>query len=147
MSRRIVWHGGNLNTLRAAFGTQGRLAIDAAEQIVSQTTEEAAQIQRDLLDKATTPYGVKRFGKGQGGSPGRNDSGAMIAKINTNVQTSRGNTSGSWGWNETFEQAPEIYAQELGGSPTRIPAARSLVDSFMQVRLTFLKRVSKMVGK
>lgn len=123
--------------IRALQKRKVEVVVEAA-QIVSETVREAQKVQREFLDKATTPYGVFRFGQGRGRSAGRNDSGTMRDAIGWDVEKSaKYKITGRWGWlNGILDYF--IY-QEKG--TTTIDEAHSLVDSYIVIRERFRARV------
>lgn len=143
----VVWRNGDLRTLETRIGRIPGVALDAAEQIVGETVKEGAAMQRDLLDRATTRTGSERFGRGRGGSAGRNDTGKMIDAIDSTSSATSRRAEGSWGWLPPVEDAGKIAAQDFGSSRWNIPAAHSLVDSFITTREQFYRRVKRMVAK
>lgn len=103
------------------------VAIEQAHVFIDQITEIGAEAAREALDNETTPYGRKRFSKGQGFSPGRNDSGNMISELKALGSDVDGDERvyGQVGWEDPEDY---FYAQELGGGGGYgpIPAANSL---------------------
>jgi hypothetical protein len=116
--------------------------IDEVTDIMETTVREAEEIQRNQLDRATTRYGEQRFGAGQGGSAGRNDSGDMINAINSEVTASKTRVVGRWGWIDEGSFQRYFAYQENGTG--RVPAAHSLLDSYMVVKETFKKRMRRL---
>lgn len=121
--------------------------INEAEKIVEETVTEGLALQRRLLDLAVTRTGSERFAAGQGGSAGRNDTGALIA--GTSKQTSRVSKTrveGRYGWLRPTPDNPEgkILAQDFGSSKWNIPAAHSLLDSYMALRAKFYARMRRL---
>lgn len=132
-----------MRDLRTRINLQSRIAIDAAEQVMDQTMQEAVDLQRELLDRAITRSGAERYGKGRGQSAGRNDSGMMIGSISSDVEVSGRRVVGRWGWPFTAE---EYYRfQDFGTG--KIPAAHSLLDSFVSMREVWIKRMRRIVDK
>jgi hypothetical protein len=113
-----------------------------AAAIVTETVMEAQEIQREFLDKATTPYGEFRFGNGRGGSAGRNDTGTMMDGIGWEVEkVSRTRIDGRWGWLKGI--LDYFVYQETG---VGVPEARSLLDSYVVVREKFVARMKREFG-
>lgn len=139
----VVWRNGDLSKLSTAVGRIPGVAIDSAEQIVTQTVEEGAELQRQLLDAATTRTGNERMARGVGNTAGRNKSGQMIGSISSDVQVSSKRVEGEWGFPFTAE---DYYRYQEDGT-SRIPAAHALLDSFIALRSVFIRRVVRMVGK
>jgi hypothetical protein len=104
-----------------------KVAIEQAYVFIDQITEIGADAARQALNDATTPYGEKRFAKGQGFSAGRNDSGTMISELKAlgSDVDSNERVYGQVGWENPEDY---FYAQELGGGGGYgpIPAADSL---------------------
>lgn len=122
--------------------------LNEAETIVDETVTEAVALQRRLLDLAVTRTGSERFARGQGGSAGRNDEGDLIA--GTSKETKRvgkGRIEGRYGWLNPGGENPlgKIQAQDLGGSPSNIPPAHSLLDSYVALRAKFIARMRRLV--
>lgn len=141
----VVWRNSDLNTLGTELRAQSRFAIDASEQVMEQTMDEAVELQRTLLDRATTRTGEERLGRGRGNTAGRNDTGQMIGSISSDVETTRNRVTGRWGWPKNAEHY--FAAQDFGGSPSRIPAAHSLLDSFISMREVWIRRMKRIAGK
>ncbi len=111
--------------------------------IVDESVKEAEEIQRDFLDKATTPYGEYRFGRGIGRSAGRNDSGDMMKAISSDTKMqSRTLIVGRWGWLKEILKYFEIQEKGYG-----VPEARSLLDSYVVVREKFMARMKAEFGR
>lgn len=138
----IKWVQASPQQLTAQLSRKKKVFYDQAEQIVSETAEEAAELQRMFLDRATTQWGEKRFAAGRGRSAGRNDTGDMIDSIETEVTETRTSATGAWGWPKGYERYYQIQEWGLG-----VPEAHSLLDSMMAVRSTFVRKVRKLVGK
>jgi hypothetical protein len=108
-----------------------------AAAIVTETVKEAQEIQRDFLNKATTSYGEYRFGRGRGGSAGRNDTGTMIDGIGWEVEkVSKNRIDGRWGWVKGVLDYFVYQEKGIG-----VPEARSLLDSYVVVREKFIARM------
>lgn len=136
--------GMNPEMLSRRIQLNGRVAVDAIEDIIDQTISEAAEDQRNILDAATTPYGAERMGRGQGRSAGRNDSGAMIDSIGQRSFRRGREVVGQWGW--LMGDVPEyIKVQDWGNG--LINPAHSLLDSYMKARADFIRRMRRMVDK
>lgn len=137
-----VQYRGNQSPQRIAAGLQARkgAVLNEVEQIVTETVAEASKLQKEILDAAVTPYGSERFGKGQGRSAGRNDSGNMIDSIDDDVKR-QGKTrvEGRWGW---LDGEYEDYF----GFQEKIRGVRSLMNSYMVMSNRFRARISK-VGR
>ena len=138
---RVTWTG-ELDQLVYALKTAEQRLIPVGVSIVRETVEEGAKRQEKALNEATTPTGEERYGRGQGGSAGRNDTGDMIDRIETDVQIEGNTIIGTWGWDAPDDK---IIAQEFGiGNP---PAAHSLETSFYPTRESFKGRVAKATSK
>lgn len=142
----LVWRNGDLNTLETRIRLRINNFEDAAEGLMLETVAQAAVDQAKVLEDATTATGDKRASTGGASSqygstsPGRIDSGLMINQINSHVEHVGNVITGRWGW-----QDPESYfaAQDYG---TRtIPAAHSLLESFIRTRETFISRLVQLV--
>lgn len=139
----VVWRNSDLNTLRTELRAQSRFAIDASEQVMEQTMDEAVELQRTLLDRATTRTGEERLGRGRGNTVGRNDTGQMIGSISSDVETTRNRVTGRWGWPFTAEDYYRF--QDFGTG--KIPAAHSLLDSFVAMREVWIRRMKRIAGR
>ena len=122
--------------------------VNEAEKIVDETVTEAVALQRRLLDLAVTPTGAKRFAENGKGSAGRNEEGDLIA--GTSKETKRvgkGRIEGRYGWLNpgSEDNLGKIRAQDLGGSPSNIPPAHSLLDSYVALRAKFIARMRRLV--
>lgn len=142
----VIFRNGDLNKLKTAVNLRGKIAIDAATQITEESTLQAVILQRQLLDAAVTGTGSRRISKGVGNTAGRNETGEMIAAIEQEVTATSTRVSGKWGFLKDVQGY--FFAQELGGGPNdNIPAAHSLLDSFIQIREEYIRRLVRMVGK
>ena len=139
----VTWRNSDLNTLETRLRNLPGVAIDAAEQIVDQTVSEAAELQREMLDRAVTAGGSNRISRGRGNTAGRNDTGQMIGSITHDTVATSKQVSGEWGW--LFEQQEYYRFQDFGTN--RIPAAHSLLDSFITMREQFIRRLKRITGK
>lgn len=139
----VVWRNSDLNELRTRINQQQRIAADAAEQVIQMTTEEAVDLQKQLLDQAVTMTGAARISRGRGRTAGRNDSGTMIDAIDRTVEAEQGRIVGRYGWVDGYQEY--FRYQDFGTS--RIPAAHSLLDSFVSLRSRFISRMRGIVGK
>lgn len=142
----IVWRNSDLRTLRTHLSAQKQVAIDAAEQIVTQSVEEGAELQREFLDRATTEWGERRYGMGRGQSSGRRDTDEMYSGIDSRVELDSRKVTGRFGW-FNVPNIGKFLAQEWGGSPSRIPPAHDLLDAFERVRIDFIKRCYRLIGR
>lgn len=142
----LVWRNGDLDTLATRIRLRINNFEDAAEDLVRETVAQGAKDQALILERATTPTGERRAASGgatsQYGSTseGRIDSGLMVNQINSHTEREGNVITGRWGW-----QDPEKYfaAQDYG---TRtIPAAHSLLESFIRTRETFISRLVQLV--
>ncbi len=114
-----------------------------AAAIVTETVIEAQEIQREFLNKATTSYGEYRYGRGRGGSAGRNDTGTMIDGIGWEVErVSRNRIDGRWGWVKGILDYFVYQEKGIG-----VPEARSLLDSYVVVREKFIARMRAEFGR
>lgn len=138
----IKWVNGSPQQLTAQLSHKKKVFYDEAEEIVTQTADEAAELQRMFLDRATTPWGETRFASGRGRSAGRNDTGEMIDSIEVEISRTKTSLTGAWGWPKGYEKYFQIQEWGLG-----VPEAHSLLDSMMAVRATFIRRVRKLAGK
>jgi hypothetical protein len=135
-----VSYRGGMSPERIAAGLKRRqqIVLEEVEQIVQETVLEAEGLQKELLDRAVTRGGAERFSRGRGGSAGRNDSGDMIRAIDSDTKRSgRTRVEGRFGWLRDKEAYYGI--QDFGGNG--IPAAHSLLDSFLVAREKFKARM------
>lgn len=139
----VVWRNNDLRELRTRINLQSRIAADAAEQVIQMTTDEAVQVQKQLLDAAVTRTGAARISRGQGRTAGRNDSGTMIEAIDREVSFEQGRVVGKYGWVNGYQDY--FSYQDFGTG--RVPAAHSLLDSFVQMRIRFIQRMRRIVGQ
>ena len=139
----VVWRNNDLKDLATRIQLQRGIAADAAEQVIQTTVDEAEQLQKRLLDNAVTMTGADRISRGRGNTAGRNDSGAMIDAISNTVDAEDGRVTGKYGW--VNEQRDYFSYQDWGTK--RVPAAHSLLDSFVAVRADFIRRMRRIVGK
>lgn len=139
----VKYTKGSPQNLIAILERRKREAPIVAAAIVTETVKEAQEIQRDFLNKATTPYGEYRFGNGRGGSAGRNDTGTMIDAIGYEVdKVSKSRIDGRWGWLKGI--LDYFLYQEKG---IGVPEARSLLDSYVVVRERFIARMRAEFGR
>lgn len=145
----VRYKGMDMRDLSSRMRLRSNVAIDELEQIVSMTVEEAERDQKALLDRAVTRYGALRMSRGDGRSAGRNDEGDLIDAISSDVKPEKTKVTGKWGWLSLGPENPrgKVLAQDFGGSPSRIPAAHSLLDSYVQARAKFISRISALGGK
>lgn len=118
--------------------------LDAAEIVTEQTVAEAVEFQRHILNAETTRTGALR----PGNSAGRNKTGQLIDAVHHETTRSRRSVTGRWGWFDDLGGNPvgKILAQDLGGSPSNIPAARSLITSYMTMKERWRSRMRRMAG-
>lgn len=105
-----------------------------AEKIMASEMAHGRRLQAQALNEAETPYGKKRFARGQGKSAGRNDTGHMINSIKTNVETIKtADTTIITGWHGWSADDRDRYfeLQEKGG---RMAPANSLGIAIFTVR-------------
>lgn len=139
----VRYKGMDMRGLSTQMRIRSRLAIDEVEQIVSMTVEEAERDQKALLDRAVTRYGAKRMAAGRGRSAGRNDTGAMIDAISSEVKANKTTVTGKWGW---IDEVKDYFSYQDWGTD-RVPAAHSLLDTYVQARAKFIARVSALGGR
>jgi len=90
-----------------------------------------------------TRYGAKRFAAGKGRSAGRDHTGAMIDSISSDVKSAKTEVVGHWGWIDEFK---DYFGYQDWGT-SRVPAAHSLLDSYVQARAKFISRVTALAGR
>lgn len=137
----LTFKGGGVGRLQTALKLQQTVMRNEVEQIMEQTMEEAVELQRDLLDKAETEWGRYRMSKGRGQSAGRRDTDLMYGGITYDVESERTKITGRWGWLWHIEKY--FAAQDWGTS--KIGAAHSLLDSYVQIRERFIQRIMGLV--
>lgn len=132
----LKWKQGSPERIIATIQTSEDLFMDTAVEIVTESVEEGQQLQREILDEAVTPYGEARYARGRGNSPGRNDSGHMIAEVTTGVEKHGNSVIGFWGWDNPDPHDDRYFAiQER--------TAKSLWGSFIPTREAFYRRFIK----
>lgn len=141
----VTWRNGDLRTLSTELRAKSKYAIDATEQITAMSVDEAAELQRELLDRATTNYGRWRMERGRGNTEGRNDTGHMIGAITHDVEVGGGRVTGRWGWLFNPADTDAIRAQDWGTNV--VPAAHSLLDSYVEIRERWLRRMKRLAGR
>lgn len=122
--------------------------VEGGRVIVEETVLQGQQQQIQALEDAVTKTGLER--QAQGGQPGRDLSGHMIAAIDSDTTVSGNTVSGGWGWNN-----PEDYFLQQDDGFEKIPAANSLrtsmegdaagFGSFVNLREEFFGRVIDLV--
>lgn len=141
----VKWKGADPDDLIRRLEERKRQVPIEVAAVVRETVQEAQQIQRGYLDRATTPYGERRFalglGRNNGGrSAGRNDSGTMMDAINWEVEkTGRYRIAGRWGW---LSGILDYFIYQEHGTPT-IDEAHSLLDSYIEVSQKFQARMKR----
>ena len=115
--------------------------VNALKREVDDAVDEGKELTKQNLDKATTKTGQSGYPQGRG-SAGRNVTGDMINKVSAGAADEGNTYMGFWGWTSDVI-SPKIFAQELGGSPSAIPAANSLRDSFMVESQKAQQRMSR----
>lgn len=130
------WTQGSPDRMIASIQTSEKLFMDAAEEIITESVQEGQELQREILDQATTPYGESRFAAGRGNSPGRNDTGHMIAEVTTGVERHNNSVIGFWGWDN-----PDPHDDRYLEIQER--TAKSLWGSFIPTRESFYRRFIK----
>lgn len=139
----VKYTKGSPQDLIRGFEKRKREIPEKAFAIVSESVKEAEDIQRDFLNKATTRYGEERFGRGRGGSAGRNDTGTMIDGISSDTsRVSKTKIEGRWGWLTGILDYFVYQEKGIG-----VPEARSLLDSYVVVREKFLARMKAEFGR
>lgn len=117
------WTQGSPERMIATIQHSEQNFTDTAIKIVTESVDDGQQLQRKILDEAETAYGRERYSRGQGNSPGRNDSGHMIKEVHKGVEVDGNTVRGYWGWDtpEGYFFAQDETAQSLWGSfiPTR----------------------------
>lgn len=134
--------GADPRSLAIKLRIEGEGIRQEVEQIVAEVVDIGAKEQRQLLDRAVTRYGGERFARGRGRSAGRNDTGAMIDDVESSVASSKNRVTGRWGW---VNGARDYYKYQDWG--VGVPAAHSLLDSFMVVRAELQKRLRTMARR
>jgi hypothetical protein len=134
------WDGNNnLTVIMESLQQTIPQLIEAGQAIVEETVLQGQQDQITILENAVTKTGLAR--QEEGGQPGRDLSGHMIAEIGSDVTTSGNTVSGSWGWDN-----PEEYFLQQDDGFERIPAAHSLFGSFTANREDFYAKVLDLVS-
>jgi hypothetical protein len=131
----------------AGFQRRKVQIVNEAEKIVDETVTEGLALQRRLLDLAFTRTGSERFAKNSKGSAGRNEEGDLIAGTSKQTErVSKTRIEGRYGWLSFSgeDELGKIQAQELGGSPSNIPPAHSLLDSYVALRAKFIARMKRL---
>ena len=136
----FVFRNRDLQTLETRLNLQKRVMIDQSTEIMEITMREAEDLQRELLDAATTRTGEKRYAAGRGASAGRRDTDEMYEGIGSEVEATSKRVVGRWGWLND----PKAYYSYQDYGTGRIPPAGSLIDSFIQIRERFIKRVVRL---
>lgn len=135
----LKWSGGDMFSVSAEIGARGAGGVAVVEKIVQEIVAEGAEVQRQELDKATTPTGRRRMRRGQGNTAGRNDTGYMIGDISYDVERSGRTIVGKWGWWLGYE--PYYMEQEWGTA--KIEPAHSLYKSFEKMIPKLVKRLEQ----
>lgn len=138
----MKWTGADPQDLVARIRLQRNEALDGAEQITEKAVTKGAALEKQLLDRAVTPYGEQRMARGRGRSAGRNDTGSMIDDVESRTTRSKTEIKGQWGHLSTVK---DYYELQMDGT-SRIPAAGALVDSFLVVREEWIDDLRKMVS-
>ena len=136
----LSWSNGGPQGLIAKLeAIPERLKVES-EVVVREVSEWAAGYQKTLLEQATTPTGERRVRSGTGGFAGRHDTGHMIDEITAETTVSADTITGAWGWTN-----PEDYFLQQDFGEGRIPAADSLVNSFITAEQVFKRRVDELL--
>ena len=138
----VKWTGGSPKDLSIRLKVTGEAILEDVEAAVRESVEVGAKEQKQLLDRAVTRYGQYRMSKGRGRSAGRNDTGKMIDDVGSDVESTRNRIVGWWGW---VNGAKDYYKYQDWG--VGVPAAHSLLDSYMVVRNEIRKRLLARLGK
>ena len=125
----IKWQGGGLEALGEKIGNIQAQTVDAVADVMRDEMANAAALQVQILREATTPFGEKRFAKGRGNGPGRDDTGNMIDMVEHDVHVEGNTVIGEWGWDD-----PDRYIMIQEHGLTRMDAANSLAGSFIPTR-------------
>jgi hypothetical protein len=132
----LKWTQGSPDRMIATIQTTENLFTDTAVEIITESVQEGQALQREILDLATTPYGEERYSRGRGNSPGRNDTGNMIAEVTTGVEKHGNSAIGFWGWDN-----PDPHEDRYFEIQER--TAKSLWGSFIPTREAFYRRFIK----
>jgi len=138
----IKWTGGGPESLSIKLKVTGEAILEDVEMAVRESVEVGEKEQKQLLDRAVTRYGEYRMSRGRGRSAGRNDTGQMIDAVGSDVESSRNRIVGWWGW---VNGAKDYYRYQDWG--VGVPAAHSLLDSYMVVRNEIRKRLMARLGR
>lgn len=116
----------DISGMLAKFKNVEDLVLQEAQVLVNQASQVGAEVARYSLNTAITPWGLYRMSINMGNSPGRNDTGEMISKLNAYPGAVTADRAvASFGWRS---QGRDEYfrLQELGTE--KIEAANSLLD-------------------
>lgn len=130
----IVWTKSDPLTVIANLQAESDGLKETVTGIVSDVVYEAAQEQAKILEDAVTRTGIARAARG--GLPGRHETGHMINQISNEVQVDEDHIVGTWGWDD-----PEGYFEEQDWGGERIPAAHSLLGSFISAEEKVKRRI------
>jgi hypothetical protein len=136
----VKWKGGNPDDLIRGLEQRRRELPIMVAAVVTETVQEAQKVQREYLDRATTPYGELRFSQGRGRSAGRNDTGTMMDGIGWEVErASKNRIVGRWGWLSGILDYFVYQEKGIG-----VPEAHSLLDSYIEISQKFQARMKGM---
>jgi hypothetical protein len=128
-----------MSALEAVLRTTEQTIIDRGEKLIGSLVDDGLNLQVQILDTAYTKTGIARVAAG-GESAGRNRSGHMIEQIDNSVESTKESVTGRWGWPN-----PEAYFDEQDSGTDKIPAADSLVKSFLVIREKFFAGIGDIV--
>lgn len=133
----VKWKGADPDDLIRRLEQRKREVPIEVAAVVRETVQEAQKVQRQYLDRATTPYGEFRYSQGRGRSAGRNDTGTMIDAIGWDVEkTGRYQVTGRWGWLSGILDYFVYQEKGIG-----VPEAHSLLDSYVEISQKFQARM------
>lgn len=105
-------------------------AVESLKREVDDATTEGKDLVRRNLDAATTKTGESGHPSGRA-SAGRNVTGNMIQKVSNGKEENGDTYTGYFGWTAA-DMEVYFFTQELGGSPSAVPAAHALRDAFFE---------------
>jgi hypothetical protein len=132
----FAWRGASPTELIATLHAYGDKLDERTEEIMDDAVEEGGQRMQDTLETAETKTGRARVDSGSGAFPGRHVTGQMVDAV-ASSETKEGDTwIGRWGWAN-----PEVYFLAQDSGTDTLPAAHSLLESFVAIREAFIGEV------
>lgn len=132
------------------------LTVDAVRQEAVVLLEQAAEVgrdaSRDALNLAVTPYGIKRFSEGRGGSAGRNDTGSMLRDLQALPPVIKSNEiSVKFGWgrgrSKKYYKFQEEGTGKIKAANSLLTGKRAVLNELPRLARNFKARVKRKVGK